>query len=124
MKYPFCHIIKRSFPGFPALAIIFVLCILNDIQASPNHVPAKAGITKEDWGETDGKKVNLYTLTNKNGIIVKVTNYGGTITSWITPDRSGNKSNIVIGFDSLKSYLNRPPYFGATIGRYGNRIGN
>ena len=82
-------------------------------------------IAAQDWGETDGKKVSLYTLTNKNGVEVKISNYGGTITSWITPDKNGNKSQIVLGFDSLSGYLQKPavPFFGATIGRYGNRIG-
>ena len=76
-----------------------------------------------DWGETDGKNVSLYTLTNKNGVQVKITNYGGIVTSWITPNKNGAKSDIVLGFDSLQGYLSKPPYFGAIIGRYGNRIG-
>lgn len=80
-------------------------------------------VTKSSWGEADGKPVYLYTLTNKNGVEIKITNYGGTVTSWITPDKQGNKSNIVLGFDSLSGYLAKPPYFGALIGRYGNRIG-
>ena len=82
------------------------------------------GITQTDWGTSDNKKVYLYTLTNKNGTQVKISNYGGTITSWVTPDSKGNKSNIVLGFDDLKGYLAHPPYFGATVGRYGNRIAN
>ncbi len=84
----------------------------------------KTSVTQKDWGEFDGKKVSLFTLTNKNGVQVKITNYGGAVTSWITPDKNGNKSSIIIGFDSLQSYLRKPPYFGALIGRYGNRIGN
>ncbi len=80
-------------------------------------------VTRADWGETDGKKVYLYTLTNDSGVSVKITNYGGTVTSWVTPDRNGQKSSVVLGFDSLTGYLAQPPYFGATIGRYGNRIG-
>ena len=84
----------------------------------------KTGIQQADWGESDGKKVYLYTLTNKNGAQVKISNYGGTITSWVTPDNKGNKSSIVLGFNELKGYLAHPPYFGATVGRYGNRIAN
>lgn len=84
---------------------------------------AKKGVTQADWGETDGKQVSLYTLTNKNGAQVKITNYGGTVTSWVAPDKSNKASSIVIGFDSLQTYLRKPPYFGALIGRYGNRIG-
>lgn len=83
---------------------------------------SKPGITVAEWGEADGKKVQLYTLTNSNGVQVKVTNYGGVVTHWITPDKAGKKSSIVLGFDELQGYLNKPPYFGAIIGRYGNRI--
>lgn len=82
----------------------------------------KTGIQQADWGEHDGKKVYLYTLTNKNGTQVKISNYGGTITSWIAPDNKGNKSDIVLGFNDLKGYRANSPFFGATVGRYGNRI--
>lgn len=81
-----------------------------------------AAVRAASWGEVDGKKVQIFTLANKNGAEVKITNYGGTVTSWIVPDKTGGKSNIVLGFDSLSGYLAHPPYFGATIGRYGNRI--
>jgi len=84
----------------------------------------KASITKADWGEFDSSKVYLYTLTNNKGTEVKITNYGGIVTSFVTADKAGNKSNIVVGFDSLSGYLAKPPYFGALIGRYGNRIGD
>lgn len=93
-----------------------------DSTGNGNNAAAKSSITQKDWGQWAGKKVMLYTLTNKNGIQVNITNYGGTITEWITPDKNGAKSSIVIGFDSLSGYLQKPPYFGALIGRYGNRI--
>ena len=93
-----------------------------DSTATANNSTVKSGVTQSDWGETDGKKVSLFTLTNKNGVEVKITNYGGTVTSWITADKNGNRSNIVLGFDSLSGYLAKPPYFGALVGRYGNRI--
>lgn len=79
-------------------------------------------LKQEKWGAVDGQEVRLYTLTNKSGAEVKITNYGGIVTSWVTPDKNGNKSSIVLGFDSLNGYLAKPPYFGAIIGRYGNRI--
>jgi aldose 1-epimerase len=82
----------------------------------------KKGIEALEWGERDGKKVNLYTLTNKQGMQVKITNYGGIVTAWIAADKNGNRSSIVIGFDSLKRYTPFTPFFGALIGRYGNRI--
>jgi aldose 1-epimerase len=96
----------------------------SDQQTTTDGALPTAGIVENEWGQTDGKQVYLYTLTNKNGIEVKITNYGGIVTSWVTPDKKGNKSSIVVGFDSLQRYLQQPPYFGALIGRYGNRIGN
>lgn len=89
---------------------------------SATAVSAKAGMTVVDWGTFDGKPVHLFTLTNKNGVQVKVSDYGGTITSFIAPDKNGKKSSIVIGLDSLSGYTAGVPYFGATVGRYGNRI--
>ena len=91
---------------------------------SKNETSTGPGIARADWGETDGKKVSLYTLTNKNGVQVKISNYGGIVTSWRVPDKQGNMANILLGFDSLSGYLAKPPYFGALIGRYGNRIAN
>ena len=80
------------------------------------------GIKKAKWGKVDSTAVDLYTLTNRNGVTVKISNYGGTVVSWEAPDRKGKMANIVLGFDSLKGYLTPPPYFGALIGRYANRI--
>jgi len=84
----------------------------------------KPGTTATDWGQADGKKVQLFTLTNKNGVQIYISNYGGTITKWLVPDKNGKQTNIVLGFDDFSGYLAKPPYFGATIGRYGNRIAN
>ena len=70
----------------------------------------------------DGRKVDSYTLKNANGMVVKVSNYGGVISYWTAPDKDGKYEDIVLGFDSLAGYLTPPPYFGAIIGRYGNRI--
>ncbi len=96
----------------------------NSDSTVATNTTASAGVSAADWGEVDGKKVSLYTLTNKNGVEVKISNYGGVVTSWMAPDKNGNKSNIVLGFTDLQGYLNKPPYFGALVGRYGNRIGN
>jgi aldose 1-epimerase len=106
---------------------IFTFCsnkITSNTMSTTNATSSAKGIHQADWGEADGKKVYLYTLTNAKGVQVKISNYGGTITSWITPDNKGNNSSIVLGFDELQGYLAKPPYFGATIGRYGNRIAN
>ncbi|MDX2154182.1 MAG: aldose epimerase family protein [Bryobacteraceae bacterium] len=81
-------------------------------------------VQKQAFGKTgDGTAVDLYTLTNKNGITATITNYGGIITSLKTPDKQGNSADIVLGFDNIDGYLKGHPYFGALIGRYGNRIG-
>jgi aldose 1-epimerase len=102
--------------------LIALLAVLANCTSDKQEKTVKQGIVKSNWGKVDDKEVYLYTLTNKNGTEVKISNYGGIVTSWITPDKNGNKSSIVLGFDDLKSYLTPPPYFGALIGRYGNRI--
>jgi aldose 1-epimerase len=85
----------------------------------------KMSITQTPFGTTDGKEVIEYTLDNGNGVSVKILNYGGTITHLITPDKNGTAGDVVLGFDSLSGYLQAGnPYFGALIGRYGNRIAN
>lgn len=114
-----CHLLLLS-------TITFMSCANNETkpgESTDTTAVVNGSISSADWGETDGKKVSLYTLTNKNGVQVKITNYGGIVTSWMTPDKNGNKTEIVLGFDSLSGYLAKPPYFGAIIGRYGNRIG-
>jgi aldose 1-epimerase len=82
----------------------------------------KLSIMKQDFGTVDGQPVYLFTMKNKNGITVKITNYGGIITSIIIPDNKGRFGDIVLGYDSLKGYLEATPYFGAIVGRYANRI--
>ena len=79
-------------------------------------------ITKQAYGETDGKKVYLYTLTNTNGLKAEIINFGGIITKLYVPDRKGNFADIVLGCDTLEDYISKGGYFGALIGRYGNRI--
>ena len=82
-------------------------------------------ITSEDFGKTaDSTQVKQFTLTNKNGIEMKVINYGAIITSLKTPDKEGNLEDIVLGYDNLQGYIKSSPYFGAVVGRYGNRIAN
>ena len=71
----------------------------------------------------DGKSVSLYSLRNAAGMEVKITNYGGIIVNLRVPDRNGKFDDVVLGYDSLSQYLKETPYFGALIGRYGNRIG-
>lgn len=72
--------------------------------------------------EVDGKGTDLYVLTNKAGMEVCVTNFGGRIVSVMVPDKNGEMRDVVLGFDNIQDYLNVPSDFGATIGRYANRI--
>ncbi|WP_317986358.1 aldose epimerase family protein [Vreelandella aquamarina] len=89
---------------------------------------AGSTIEQSTFGQLpDGREVESYRLTNANGVELQVINYGGTIVSLKVPDAEGNMDDIVLGFDSLDDYLSDTyqqanPYFGALIGRYGNRI--
>jgi aldose 1-epimerase len=80
-------------------------------------------IMKEPFGKTsDGKSVEIYTLRNTNGIEARIMTYGGTLVSLKVPDRDGNFGDVVLGCDSVEAYQKQSAYFGALIGRYGNRI--
>lgn len=82
-------------------------------------------LTQQPFGKTpEGQEVTQYTLTNKNFISLSVINYGGIVTRLVTPNRNGTLEDIVLGYDSLAGYLKETPYFGALVGRYGNRIAN
>lgn len=83
----------------------------------------KVSITKHDYGTTaDGQEVQRYSLINSMGMQVDIITYGGRITSLKTPDKNGSFKNVVLGFDNLAQYEQENPFFGALIGRYGNRI--
>jgi aldose 1-epimerase len=80
---------------------------------------------KKAFGTTpDGKTADVYTLTNKNGMQVTITNYGGAVVSVMVPDKSGKLGDVVLGYDTLEGYVTDKNFFGALIGRYGNRIGH
>jgi aldose 1-epimerase len=84
---------------------------------------SKRNVAHTSFGKTaDGQPVEIYTLTNANGIEVKAMTYGAIITSLKTPDRTGKLADVVLGYDTLEGYLKDSPYFGAVVGRYGNRI--
>jgi aldose 1-epimerase len=84
----------------------------------------QAGVRREAFGRTgDGTSVEAFTLTNKAGVQIKAISYGAIITSIRVPDRTGAMADVALGFDTLDGYLNEHPYFGAVVGRYGNRIG-
>ena len=84
----------------------------------------RSGLRKSDFDAViDGKKVALYQLTNRNGAEICITNYGGIVVTLLVPAADGTMTDVVLGHDSIKGYLNSPEkYLGALIGRYGNRI--
>jgi aldose 1-epimerase len=87
------------------------------------YAQKKPMITKQPFGKTaDGKPVDIFTLTNAKGMEAKIMTYGGIVVSLKTPDREGRLDDVVLGFDTLEPYLKGHPFFGALVGRYGNRI--
>src|SRR5262245_27614160 len=80
-------------------------------------------IRKQPFGKTaNTENIDLYTLTNANGIQVSIINLGGIVTALKVPDRNGKLANVVLGFDTVEGYLENRPFFGAIVGRYANRI--
>jgi aldose 1-epimerase len=110
--------------------LICVILVASTLAACGSQPPAATPSTaspdlivkRESFGSVAGTPVEQFTLTNANGIEVRATNYGGIITSLKTPDRTGALGDIVLGFESIDGYLGDHPFFGAIIGRYGNRI--
>src|SRR6185437_1808001 len=92
------------------------------IAAAAAAAPAEKTIGKTNFGRAGEQTVDLYTLTNVHGVEVRIMTYGAALVSLKTPDRAGRLQNIILGFDSLQPYLAGVPYFGATVGRYANRI--
>jgi aldose 1-epimerase len=102
-----------------AAALLTNIVLVQDATASQK--PHRA-IPKAPFGRAGDQDVDAYTLTNTHGIEAKIITYGATLVSLKTPDRAGRLANIVLGFDTLAPYLAGVPYFGATVGRYANRI--
>jgi aldose 1-epimerase len=84
----------------------------------------KPGVQQHPFGTRDGRPVNLYTLTNSHGVEIHAMNYGGIILSIRVPDRKGQIADVVLGHDTLEGYIPNPPYIGAIVGRYANRVAN
>ena len=100
---------------------ILLIVLLLALSAAIAH--AQATVTKANFGKTaSGEDVDIYTLKNVNGVEARITNYGGIVVSLRVPDRNGKFDDVVLGFNDFNSYLKNDPYFGAIIGRYGNRI--
>ncbi|MFH1194821.1 MAG: aldose epimerase family protein [bacterium] len=99
----------------------FTNCAQNEIKKEDGP---KMEITKEKFGTTsDGKEIDIYTLTNANGMKVKITNFGGILSQVWAPDKKGELKNVVLGYNDLQGYEADNSFFGILVGRYGNRIG-
>src|SRR5882672_11825233 len=96
----------------------------------PGRLSATAGdsgkierVKKSSFGKLpDGAEIQQFTLHNSKGAVAKVITYGATLTELWMPDKSGKNADVMLGFDNLAGYLGDHPFFGATVGRYGNRI--
>lgn len=103
---------------------IGILLLCTACQQTESPVTLSGLSPKNFEAEVQGKKTGLYVLKNKNNMEVCITNYGGRIVSVMIPDRDGVMRDVVLGFDSIQDYIKYPTDFGATIGRYANRIAN
>jgi len=114
----------KSLIALAAGMLFFQSCTSKKTENNQNTDSLKMNkIEKISFGSLpDGRGVDQYTLKNAKGMEVKIMNYGGVITHLTAPDKDGKYEDVVLGFDSLAGYFTPPPYFGAIIGRYGNRI--
>jgi aldose 1-epimerase len=104
---------------------IFAGAFLMTTLAPVGATPQPGSTTKKSFGKTpDGQPVDLYVLTNKSGAEASITNYGGAVVSLKVPDRNGKFADVVLGYDNADGYVADKSFFGALIGRYGNRIGH
>ncbi|GAB3493346.1 galactose mutarotase [Spirosoma knui] len=112
------HYFKRL-TLFSSLLALTMLSSCNSNKESDQ----KAGIEKTSFGQlADGQEADIYTLRNEAGMEAKITNYGGILVSLTAPDKNGTFEDVTLGFDSLATYEKGSPFFGALVGRYGNRI--
>lgn len=110
--------------NFTLIFGLFILMACTN-KTQPEETETLSGLKKSNFEtEVDGKQTQLFVLTNTTGMEVCISNYGGRIVSVMVPDKDGTMQDVVLGFDSIDDYINIPNNFGATIGRYGNRIAN
>ena len=108
--------------GLATLASL-LLSLACATTGTPPAATTAASVSRAPFGVApDGTPVDAYTLTNGHGVEVRIITYGGIVTTFKAPDRAGRLDDIVLGFDDMKGYVSSSPYFGAIVGRYGNRI--
>jgi len=104
---------------------IFISILMNwGCQSNTNkeNKMSKLAVSSKPFGNTPEGEIQLFTLTNANGLEVDISTFGGTITRWSAPDKNGNFDDVILGFKDLTSYQGTHPYFGSLVGRYANRI--
>jgi len=102
---------------------LILICELS-LAGSLSSQAMRGTIRKQSFGKTtSGEPIDLYSLSNKKGMEVSISNFGATVVTLRVPDRAGKSADVVLGFDTLEAYENGKAYFGATVGRYANRIG-
>jgi aldose 1-epimerase len=106
-----------------ACALVFTAAIGGLLLAQTSS-KQKSGVQQQGFSTREGRPVILYTLTNSHGVEVRAMNYGGIILSLRVPDRKGQFADIVLGHDNAEGYMPNPPFLGAIVGRYANRIAN
>jgi aldose 1-epimerase len=112
-----------SYHRWTTFALMGALTLACLTQASAQKETSK--VKKQDYGKMpNGAAVELYTLTNAKGMQAGIITYGGTVVSLTAPDRNGKYADVVLGMDDLAGYMKATAFFGAIIGRYGNRIGH
>ena len=112
-----------SFPCSRTVRLILLFLFYAAAPAGAESTYAVGLVTSKPFGRTPlGQLVTLYTLSNKNGVSVSIMDYGATIVKIMAPDRDGKFDDVVLGFDSFSPYLHAKFHFGATIGRFANRI--
>jgi aldose 1-epimerase len=105
------------------ITFLMINCKMSNQKSAETNVTAS--IVQDISSDTiQGQPVSYFTLKNKNGIEVKIMNYGGTVMSILAPDKNNVNADVCLGFDNVKPYVKGCPYFGSIIGRYGNRIQN
>jgi aldose 1-epimerase len=107
-----------------AYIIVLALASAALLLAQTKSAERQSGVEQKEFGTHDGRSITLYTLKNAHGVEIQAMNYGGIILSIRVPDRKGQIADIVLGHEKLEGYTPNPPYLGAIVGRYANRIAN
>src|SRR5271170_4945692 len=111
--------LRATMAAIAAVLVLFVAAV----AMSYLNVEADSKMERKAFGKTqDGQSADLYVLTNSHGMEAAITNFGATLVSLKVPDKSGKSGDVVLGYDNLSAYQDGKAFFGATVGRYGNRI--